>query len=185
MTIKEMVDLATSIIGRKDVKDFLNGKDDVLEETLKVVDDLVALSGLVIKELSATFIPMYKKEKISSQNGEIYYVNLSQKVAEIVGVYDVNGKKVDYEITPEYIKVGGGEFLVEYEVVPPNYTLNDEIGYMDCEVPLVILSYGLVAEYYVCTGRFEQAVMWHERYVDAINSLRKTKNLKVKTRSFI
>lgn len=185
MTIKDMINLTASIITRKDVIDFLKGKEDTLEETLQVVDDLVALSGLVIKELAATYIPMYKKEKISSDNGVVYYANLSQKAAEIIGVYDVNGKKIYYELAPEYVRVGMSEVYVEYEVIPPNYTLTDEIGYEQKEVPLVILSYGLAAEYYVSTGRFEQAVMWHERYVDAINSLRKIKNTRVKTRSFI
>lgn len=185
MKIKDMINLTASIVGRNDVKEYLKGSGAVLEETSQLVETLVALSGLVIKELAATYIPMYKKEKISSKNGVVKYSALTQTAMEIVNVYDVNGNKIHYELTPEFIKVQVSEVIVEYEMVPPNYDLNDEIEYSEKEVPLVILSYGLAAEYYVSTGRFEQAVMWHERYVEGVNSLRKTKNLIVKTRSFI
>ena len=128
---------------------------------------------------------MYKKESVTSQNGKVFYADLSQTAVEIIGVYDNDGNKIDCTFSHEYFEVGQKQVIVEYEMVPPNYNLGENVGYSEKQVAPIILSYGLAAEYYVSTGRFEQAVMWHKRYTDAINSMRKIKNINIKNRCFV
>ena len=186
MSIKEMIKHTATIIGREDVKSYINNENfELLEDTISLTENLVALSNLVIQELSATFIPMRKKEKVTAKNFRVRYDELSERAVEIKSVYDLDGNKISFTQTPEYFTVKYSQVFVEYECVPKNYTLDDEIGYAENDVALILLSYGLASEYYVSTGRFEQAVMWHERYVDGINSLRKTKNVSLKNRSFV
>jgi hypothetical protein len=186
MNINEIIEKAALIVGRDDVGKFINDdKSELYEDTEYTLKTFLSLLNLVIAELSATFIPMRKRETVETKNGVVRFADLSFKAMEIVGVYDLNGNAIAYEFTPEYIKVDRAQIVIEYEMIPPNYTLGQKIDYTEKEVPCVILAYGLAAEYYVNTGRFEQAVMWHKRYVDAINSLRKTKNVKCNSRSFV
>lgn len=186
MSIKEMIKLTATIIGRNDVKLYVDDANSaLLEDTVLLTENLLALSNLVIKELSATFIPMYKKEKVTAKNFRVRYDELSETAVEIKNVYDLDGDKISFSQTPEYISVRNSQVIVEYECVPKDYSLGDEIGYEESDVPLIVLAHGLASEYYVNTGRFEQAVMWHERYVDGVNSLRKTKNVNLKRRSFV
>ena len=185
MSIKEMLKLTATIIGREDVKSYVEDGAILLEDTVSLTEKLVALSNLVVQELSATFIPMIKKEKVTAKNFKVRYDGLAGSIVQIKNVYDINGNKISFAQTPEYISVNNSQVIIEYECIPPNYALSDEIGYEESDVPQVLLSYGLASEYYVSTGRFEQAVMWHERYVDGINSLRKTKNVNLKSRSFV
>ena len=186
MNINEIIKKAAVIVGREDVGRFINNdKTEIFEDTEYTLKTFLSLLNLVIQELAATFIPMYKKETVVTKNGVARFADLSFTAMEIVGVYDLDGNAITYEFTPEYIKVDRAQIVIEYEIVPPNYELGQNVDYTEKQVPCVILAYGLVAEYYVNTGRFEQAVSWHQRYVDAINSLRKTKNVKCKSRSFV
>ena len=46
------------------------------------------------------------------------------------------------------------------------------------------LAYGVLAEFCLTEARFDEAVMWHERYVNAVNLLLKPKNTRIKGRTF-
>ena len=47
-----------------------------------------------------------------------------------------------------------------------------------------MIALGVVAEYLLTMNEFDSAVIFHEKYVEAIKGLKKTKNLKMKERSF-
>ncbi len=186
MTIKDVLIMSASMLGREDVVDYLNGKlQDVGEDTEPTVNLLVNLLNLVISELSATFIPMIKTEKVAISSGKIFYSNLKENAIRIIKVYDNNGNEMSIKQTAEYIAVSGTSATVEYEYSPANYGLSDVIGYTPKEVGVSTLAYGLNAEYSISRGNFEEAVMWHRRYVDSVSELRKVKNVTIKERSFV
>ena len=185
MTVKEIIKNTALIYGREDVVNYLNGSTIKGEDTLPTVNILVGLLNLVVSELAGTFIPMIKQETVTVTDGKIYYKDLSERIVRILNVYSVNGGETDYGTSVEFIRVKENSVIIEYEYVPPRYGLEDEIGYTEKDVTAAALSYGLCAEYAISLSDFDQAVAWHNRYVDAISNLRKVKNVKIKGRAFV
>ncbi|MBR2448717.1 MAG: hypothetical protein IKB30_01205 [Clostridia bacterium] len=186
MTVKEILITTSTMLGREDVTAYLNGDvDSAGENTLPTINVMVNLLNLVIGELAGTFIPMVKSEKISTNNGKVYYTDLTERALEIKNVFDFSGTRVSYRQTAEFIAVSCDNVIVEYEYAPPNYGLDDKIGFTEKDVALGTLAYGLAAEYSISLEDFDQAVMWHKRYVDSIAEHRKVHNATIKERSFV
>ena len=68
MTIKEIVSTASNILGRQDVYNHLNKTPSTDEDTLKTAEIMLNLINMVIGELAGTFIPMIKRESLTSLN---------------------------------------------------------------------------------------------------------------------
>lgn len=185
MTVKEIIKTSASLLNREDIVAYLEGDDSkVGEQTLPSINTFVILLNLVISELAGTFIPMRKKETVIVENGKIEYSILSERPLKIINVFDVKGDEVNYSDEAFFIKVESGTKQIEYEYAPPNYDLNDTIGYLESDISIGALAYGLSAEFCICKGAFEEAVMWHNRYVESVNKRRMVKNASIKERSW-
>jgi len=183
MTVKEILLSTATCLGREDVVQYLNGDSSTSDkQTLNAVSAMVSLFNMVVGELASTFIPMTKSEKVSFSNGKYAFSSLTENAVEIVGVYDDYGYEISYKIKGEYLCVDKGSAIVTYKYLPKNYDLNDEIGYSENEVGKMTLTCGLAAEFCISEGLFNQAVMWHKRFVEGVNSLVKPKNIKIKSR---
>ena len=66
-----------------------------------------------------------------------------------------------------------------------DYALSDTIGYTEKQVGKRILAYGLCAEFSIAEGRFNEAVTWHKRYVDALSEICLPENSYIKARRFM
>ena len=186
MTVKDILKTSASMIGRDDVVEYINGSvQNIGEQTMPTINLMVNLINLVISELSATFIPMINSETVNVENGKIYYSKLKENAIKIINVYDTDGRELSAKYTAEYIDVAGGKVIVEYEYAPSNYGLTDTIGYSAKDVSLSTLAYGLIAEYSISQGCFDEAVMWHKRCVEAVTAMRKMKNVTIKGRCFV
>ena len=181
MLVKEIIEATASIVGRKDVSDYLSLGKESSEETLSTVNKLVGLLNMIIGELAGTFIQMIEREKVTAKDGKIYYTDLSQQPIEILKVFLADGNEIGYSQTAEFISVNNNSSLiVEYAYLPPSYDVNSKIGSFETDIPKSLLIYGLCAEYCICTGAFDEAVLWHDRYVDAVKDARKVRNCKIK-----
>ena len=185
MTVKDVLKTSANMLGREDIVSYLSDGQTFGEDTLPAVGIMVSLLNLVISELSGTFIPMVKIEEKQVTDGKVYYSSLTERCLRVVSVKDLSGMDVDYGYTPEYMQLGLNKVYVEYEYAPHNYGLDEVIGYDENLVSVGTLAYGLCAEYSICKGSFDEAVMWHERYVQSVRDRKKIKNATVKKRSFV
>ncbi len=185
MKIRDIVRNSALMLGRSDVVKYLDETNDASVETLETVNLLTSLCTLVIDELSATYIPLIKKETMSSLNDKYAYNQFNEKVVKIIAVYDTDGKKVDYTQDNFYVYVNKNKCVIEYQYAPKNYGLEDKIGYSEKDISVSALAYGVVAEYCITQGQFEQAVMHHKRYVDSIAEICMPKNKRIKARSWV
>ena len=99
-------------------------------------------------------------------------------------VYSLNGNAMDFTQTHEYMVVQNLQVVVEYEYCPPTYQLDEQIGYAEKDVPARVIAYGLMAEFALCEGRFDEAITHHKRYVDNLATLCCPKNANIKKRSW-
>ncbi len=184
MTIKDIIIASATAIGREDIVEYLNEKNDS-EELAKVVDKMTRLANLVINELACSFIPMVTSERLKAENGRVYYTSLKNNPLQILAVINDNGGNSLGEIFSHFITVKDEYVTVEYSCFPPEYELNDEIDYRENQISKRALSYGLSAEFAISEGCFKDAVLWHDRYADAVYSSCKLKNAQIKKRAWV
>ena len=185
MTVKDIIQTMATQIGRDDIVACLDDSTSASEDALKTVDRLVKLCNLVINELATSFIPMRITDKLIAQNGKIFYDKLSNNPYEILSVYDKNGVNAMGKVYSKFVTVSSDEVYVEYSCFPPEYALEDEIGYTEAQVGKRILAYGLSAEYAISEGCFKDAVMWHDRYADAVYTICRPANKNTKKRAWL
>lgn len=183
MTVKEIIKLVALMQGRENVLEYLDGQNALAsEELLKIVNALTGLTNLVINELACTYIPMVKVERVSVDGGRIYYKDLKERPLKIVALYGVNGNSLEYTQNAEYITVSAAEVEVEYHYAPANYGLEEVIGYTEMNVPARVIAYGVLSELCISEGRFDEAVTWHKRYIDALSDICLPKNAVIRKR---
>ncbi len=186
MKISEIIKTSATLLAREDVVEYLSTlkTENASKNTLETVDLLTRLTNLVIRELAEGLIYMKKTIKfdgVSSVNFSDYGI----EPLAILGVYDREGNKVNfslssYELTVKY----GLIYSIDYSYLPENYGLTDIVGVFEKNVTMGTIAYGVLAEFCLTEARFDEAVMWHERYATAVNHLLKPKNTRIKGRTF-
>lgn len=186
MTVKEILKSATTLLGEERVFSALEAEPSQADsETLKKIDLLTRLVNLTVGELSATYVPLKKEEKLTATDGRIKYTDLKENAVKILAVYDAYGNKADYTVTAEYVITGVGEFTVVYAYAPSNFGLDDETGYSERDVSTTVLSYGVIAEYCLTQGRFDEATFWRKRYSDGVECFCLPQNSRTKRRGWL
>ena len=185
MIIKDIVKNAALILGKNDVVSYLNGNTTVGHDTFETLGALTNLCYLVIDELACTYIPIIKKTAVTFVNGKYEINHLNGKVVRIIAVYDLEGQKVDFSAVENLVCANVKQGAIEYEYLPQCSSIDDEVGYSENDISTAVLAHGVAAEYCITQNLFEQAVMYHKRYVDAIAEICAPKNKKIKARSWV
>ena len=185
MTVKEIIKLTATLLSREDVKRYANGEVFSPDsDTKKAVDILVELLNLVINELSLSYVPMVKSESINVAFGKVNYSSLKERALRIIDVLDANGQSLDFCQKAEHFETSDTAKIVKYSYIPNNYSFEEQIGYSEKDIPVRCLAYGLSAEFCLTEGEFDQAVLFHGRYIDALKEICLPKNGVCKKRSW-
>ena len=186
MTVKEVIKIASTLVGREDVVNYVDGKTEkVSEQTVEDAEVLTRLVNLVINELACSFIPLIKTQQMYTSDKKVYYKNLSKNPIQILNVYNSNGASVMGKVNYDYVQVFDNYVTVEYSYFPSQYALEDAIEYEERNLPSRVLAYGVIAEYSIIQGCYKDAIMWHKRYEDSIAEICLPKNSKIKARAWI
>ena len=164
---------------------YYNDGTEISAETYEKLNIFVNLTNLVINELACTYVPMVIEEQLSFVNGKAFYKDFSKKAVKILGVKDMSGVELEFVDKAEYLQVPfsvNQTLIVEYQYSPDNYYILDKIGYTEKDISARVIAYGVASEYFINQGNFEQAVIYHKRYVDEISLLTLPKNSKIKQR---
>ncbi len=186
MKISDVVKTTATFLAREDVVDYLSNTDNAQtsNETLETVQLLTRLTNLVIRELAEGLIVM-KKEVILNGQTSVKFIDLDIAPLDLLAVYGKDGERLEYSLTSYGVEARNPMYKLEYSYLPENYGLTDDIGIFDKPVTVGTLTYGVLAEFCITQARFDEAVMWNERFVELVHSLVKPKNGRIKGRSFI
>jgi hypothetical protein len=183
MQIKDIIKAAALMLNRKEIVNYIDGKvSEVTSEVVDKVESMVGLTNLVLNELSVSYVPMVKTKILMAENGEIEYSKIDEKVIKICSVRLPKGEQIDFELGTESLIVAYSNVEVEFNYLPPEYTLTDEIGYKEKDISARVIAYGVMAELAICEGKFDEAVTYHKRYVDSLSQICLPKNSTVKAR---
>lgn len=182
MNVKQVIKKTAIYFGRNDIVSYIeDGNSQASQLTKETVDKMVLLLNTVVSELCATFVPIITTEEIKAEK-ELYYSKLSNKVIDIVGVYDHNGNKVDFEVSFDHAKIAAPCCKVEYKMMPNDYTIDSEMHYQEKDISSSALAYGLAAEFALTEGDYDLACVYRERYVNCVYATKKMYNCMVKQR---
>lgn len=186
MKIKDMIESCAVYLGRQEIIDYFNNCYEYdTTEIESNVNTMIKLSNLVISELSLGYIDLITTEEVVASSGKINYLDLSKTAVKILDVLDYNGNSISFKVKEDHVETSTNARKVKYKYLPPEYQLNDEIGYSENDLSLSTLSYGLCAEFCIVQCRFDEALMWRNRYIQEINKLIKPKNCTIKGRIWI
>ncbi|MBR1983072.1 MAG: hypothetical protein IKA12_00090 [Clostridia bacterium] len=168
MKLKDIIKLSAGLMGLEDVVSVLDGKSDETEYTTSVIDRLTVLANMVMNELSSTYIPLERTDEVKVVNKKISMTALQKRPIKIINVTDVSSKDLDFTYDHATIYVDSSNAKVTYNYVAENYKLTDDVGFTEQNISKVVLAYGTCAEYCLTQRRFEEAIMWHERFIDGV-----------------
>ena len=185
MTIKYIIKTAAVYLNITDVIGYLDGTTvSPSSSTLAKTDALTRLANLTISELAASYAPMVCSEEVETEDGKITFASLTNNITRILSVKNQFGHDAEFKIFPEYIKVFGGRYTIEYEYAPANYGLTDTVGF-SAKITAALLGYGVAAEFCITEGRFEEAVLWRKRYTYGVERVALPKSAAIKGRCWL
>ena len=186
MKIKNIIESCAVYLGKQEILDYFNNSYEYdTTEIEKNVNTMVKLINLVISELSCGYIPLITTEKLEQKSNKILISSLTKTAVEILEVFDEEDNSIPFNVNFEYITAKGQICSVKYKYLAPDYQLEDSIGYSQKQISISTLAYGLCAEYCIVECRFNEALMWRNRYTNEINKLLKPKNTVIKGRTWI
>ena len=183
MTVKDVIKVQAMLVGREDVVDYLSGKtNNPSTVTLSATDVMVRCINLTIGELANTYVPMIAS--YVSSGSEVHFSDLPEQISEVISVKDRAGSVKEYIFHPEKITGLSVGDVLEYSYIPPNYDLEDVIGYSETQLPVRLLAYAGASEYCLTERAFDESVMWRDRYINDLAILIRPKNTKIKARGW-
>ncbi len=187
MKISDILKATATLLAREDVVEYLSQSEEgeASKNTLETVDLLTRLTNIVIRELCNGLIVMKKRAFVKARDS-VTFSELEIAPLDVIAVYDKKGNKLDYKLSPYGLTVTNGLINeIEYYYMPENYGLTDTVGDFEKPVTVGTLAYGVSAEFCLTEARFDEAIMWNDRYVNSVNALIRPKNGKMRGRSFV
>ena len=139
------------------------------EEYKEVADDLLRAYNNVENELALNYLPLVEKEEFETEWGELVFNEFSYRVIHILNVYNEQGEKLKFELRPGCVLTKPGKIWVEYTYTPYEKDFYDTTEHqMFVAAPLFV--FGMLAEFYLARGEFEEAAVWDKKYKEAISS---------------
>lgn len=187
MKTSDIIGQVALLLDDKALTEYLRGKTNLIDdgsEEYRKANTLVAITNFVISDTFSNFIKITRTQNVTPSNGKVYYSSLVGSALKILNVYDKEGRKVKYELADTYIESKDAK-KVEYVYLPPNYSFNENYHFNESDMSKKGIIYGVLSEYCLSIFRFDEAVMWHEKYIDTVKAQKKISNKTIKNRSWL
>ena len=184
MTVKSIIKLASSLLNRKDLISYLDiGKTTDEERVVQDVETLVTTYNVIAEELSTIYNYVSYTQKLTVSNGVLKYSQFTYNPVKILSVKDMNGDDVECTILPVELRTNATRIEVKYTYVPPKRKIVEESDFTNTPIKEGVIAYGVVTEYCLIKGMYEEAGLWHDKYLNGLNqALSNGKSKKLKGR---
>lgn len=139
---------------------------EVIDKCIELLDvdytkeDLLECFNVIENELALDYLPLYHTHKCNST--KVYYTELEYNPVRIVSC------NCKFKLYPEFITSKEVITEVVYSYTPNAKTMYDECSYD--EKFLNCLTYGMITEYFIRQGFFEEAILWGRRYKNELQA---------------
>ena len=179
MTVKDILKTASTLLNRNDIKKYISG--DAVDEYIQVEEDfklLLDCFNLVEEEVATDYYRLKTTQTFTVANGVIECKDFDKNVLAVLSVKNLNGNAVNAEIKPDGIYTKEPIVVVDYTYVPSTKTIDDNSSFKGTPITKRALAYGVITEFCLIKGDYEEAVMWHKKYVNSLTSCLSMKKVK-------
>lgn len=186
--VSDVLEIACDILDLEEVYAFVldNTINDLKAE--KEAKLLLKCFNLVYSELMTEYVPLKHKEKVFIRNNGVLNVGLlSKDLYKVIRVLDRFNNSVPFEVFKNEITLdyGSGECEIEYSYLDKKKNFSDLIEYENYPTKRVI-AYGVVAEYLLITGVYDEASLWNSRFKQSLkNEIRRARETRIKARRYL
>ena len=164
----------------------IENKTEPDDDTEKEINLLVRCANLVLGEIVGCYLPLKKTEKVISDDGYVFYDELSKPIIDVYSVKNSSGEKIRFYEYFDRVKVGEvGEFEIEYSYSLNSLLLDDDLPFKSERISERIIAYGIACEYCIISGMVTEASIWQKRYYDALNGLNSKREKTIKPRGWV
>lgn len=165
MKVKEIVLAAANALGLEEgVALYFAGSDTSFQ---REGERLLECFNLVENELALDYLPLYAEDVFETKTGRLEFAAFKFAPVRIVRVMNQEGESVRFSVFPEYVKTEVGKWTVRYTYTPETKLIGGESDYV-LQVSQRLLVYGVLAEYCLGEGMFEEATIWDKKYKEAV-----------------
>ncbi|MCL2621842.1 MAG: hypothetical protein FWD32_02305 [Firmicutes bacterium] len=161
---------------------------DCASELLQLPDDPNNISllkrclNIVISDIATNYYDCRDVKTFNVTNNQIEYSQFERRIFRVVKIY-VNGVICDYSLFAGFIRVPNGVVAVEYTYIPEIDQALNTVYLPAINQEGVI--YGVMAEYAIVSGMFNEAKVWNERFNSFLFSAKlNNKNIVLPTRQW-
>ncbi len=169
MTVRDVVMLAAENLGRSDLA------DEAKHCTGAVTGELASLLNcynLVENQIALDYYRLKREETFTVQNGRIEYSKFIYAPIDVIGVTDSAGKTLEFKLLPDYLQLAQEvtAATVLYAYSPTEKTIHQKSAFSD-KLSTRLIAYGVTCEKCMQEGRFQEAAVWEDRFVDALRNI--------------
>ena len=182
MTVLDVVCSAIKILGDFEFYEYLIGKGE--EQDVYVNDkELLIIAYNQAIETAVNYCPLYYTETFTPTNGSVNYKKFSYNPYKIIKITTTDSFQ-SVEILPTEIKTDG-KITVEYVYVPTVLDFEEVFVYQHSPLSKIDVAYGVLSEYLIYKGRFEEASTFLDKFITALKNSSGIKKVgKVKQRTW-
>lgn len=171
MKVKDVIELACVFLGKQDILEtslFDQTQPDASDEQNAEINTLVRCLNLVVGEICCDYIPLVHSEEIEVSGGKFEFSKLTKIAMEILAIRDKNGDKIRCKLSPSYVNLPDGKYVIEYSYVPAKLTFLDDMPAFYCRVADRVFAYGVAMEYSLLSSLYDEMDIWQSRFRDGI-----------------
>lgn len=135
------------------VIDVISKCEDLLEVGY-TRDNLLTCFNTIEQELALNYLPLYATHQCNSK--VVYYNDFEYNPVRIVGC------NCKFKLCLEYMESKNDITRIEYAYTPNTKKMYDECSYDESFSKC--LSYGIIAEYLLSQGFYEESLLWDKKY---------------------
>lgn len=189
MIAKDVIKNVATFLGLTDLLDttLLDGSVVADENQTKEINMMLACCNMVINQVASEYITLKDKVKVTTKTGEIKYSSISSKIIVDILKVKLNGIEIPFSCTPDKLETSVGTLEIEFAYQPSACTyLNASIDFNNFKINSRVLAYGVTAEYCFINGRYDDALVWDNRFKTSLTNInRARKEVKIKQRLWI
>lgn len=187
MRVDYIVSKVAKMLAKEDLTQYLSqGTGIDISQAKSDKGLIVDCLNNVLEELASSQVKLKAEQNFLSKDKKIYYKDFSERLLGICSIKDIKGKKVDYDLFPEYIRLySDKEVTVLYHYLPSRVEYEDEITVGSTKITEQLLCYGTLAEYCLVSALYEEAVTWRQKFEQGLTRNLYTQKYHIKGRTFV
>ena len=171
MQVKDILKKVCKILGKKELVTTqyfsVSGRENTQDELDDLGDMLECLNDIT-GEIATNYLPILKQKEVSLSSGEIDVFSIDENILSIVKVKSVYGNVIPYKYYENKLQCFLNKAVIEYKVHPTMLTLSGSAETFGGRITLNALAWGTLSEYYFKAGMYDDALMWENRFKNAL-----------------